>query len=108
MFERGKLGFIDPVTVQCCKLISYHDMAIVVVVGVITLVRFFLFRFLFGPKFYSGYTCPHIYSNNMVEFIWTVVPGIILCVLAYHSWLNLYCMEAGTKVDNFLKVIAHQ
>lgn len=56
----------------------------------------------------QGYGCRFKTKCNWLEFCWTLIPGLILCVLGYFSWENLYSMELTEKADYHLKVIGHQ
>nr|UPX89019.1 cytochrome c oxidase subunit 2 [Xyloredo sp. E88] len=106
--ESMKLGFIDPFTIECMNLITYHDLTMVIAVGVMVLVTFFLLAFLFSAFFLKGYSCSNMTKNNKVEIIWTTSPGFVLCFLAYLSWVNLYVMEVGLGSDYHLKVVGRQ
>nr|YP_010393061.1 cytochrome c oxidase subunit II [Xyloredo nooi]UPX88995.1 cytochrome c oxidase subunit 2 [Xyloredo nooi]UPX89007.1 cytochrome c oxidase subunit 2 [Xyloredo nooi] len=106
--ESMKMGFIDPFTAECGNLVSYHDLTMVVAVGVMVLVLFFLAGFLFFRFFLKGYGCSNLTKHNKVEIFWTTSPGVLLCFLAYLSWVNLYVMEVGLGSDYHLKVVGRQ
>nr|YP_010393176.1 cytochrome c oxidase subunit II [Teredothyra matocotana]UPX89338.1 cytochrome c oxidase subunit 2 [Teredothyra matocotana] len=108
MVESGKYGFLDPMTENCSRLISYHDMVMVVGVGVMAIVIYFLMFALYRQWFLTGYSCRFKTKCNWLEFCWTFIPGIILGVLGYFSWENLYLMELTDKADYHVKVTGHQ
>nr|UPX88970.1 cytochrome c oxidase subunit 2 [Xylophagaidae sp. E23]UPX88982.1 cytochrome c oxidase subunit 2 [Xylophagaidae sp. E81] len=107
MGESVKFGFLDPATHECQSLVSYHDLTMVVAVGVMAIVMFYLFVFLFSRGL-GGYTCSALTKHNDVEMLWTVSPGFLLGALASLSWVNLYVMEVGSESDFFAKVVARQ
>jgi len=49
-------------------------------------------------------------QSHHLEFIWTVIPMVILVFMAYPSLVMLYFMEAreGAGIDYHMKRIAHQ
>nr|YP_010393037.1 cytochrome c oxidase subunit II [Xylophaga oregona]UPX88899.1 cytochrome c oxidase subunit 2 [Xylophaga oregona]UPX88911.1 cytochrome c oxidase subunit 2 [Xylophaga oregona]UPX88923.1 cytochrome c oxidase subunit 2 [Xylophaga oregona]UPX88935.1 cytochrome c oxidase subunit 2 [Xylophaga oregona] len=108
MLETMKYGFIDPFSVECMNLVCYHDMSMVVVAGVMVLVSMFLFAFFAPGIFLGGYSCMNATKHNTLEILWTTVPGVFLCVLAYVSWVNLYMMEVGVGSDYHAKVVGRQ
>nr|YP_010393152.1 cytochrome c oxidase subunit II [Nototeredo knoxi]UPX89278.1 cytochrome c oxidase subunit 2 [Nototeredo knoxi] len=108
MVENGKLGFLDPMTENCSRLVSYHDMVMVVGVGVMLIVISFLAFALCRSWALEGYICRFKTKCNWLEFCWTLIPGLILAVVGYFSWENLYRMELTEKADYHVKVVGHQ
>lgn len=100
--------FPDPKTEVAKNLILYHDLTLVVCVGILVLVAWFLFLFLFKKIFFGGIINRSVHRNNFLEIVWTVSPSFILFVLGYISLLNLYHMELGDKRDHVVKVTGHQ
>nr|YP_010393007.1 cytochrome c oxidase subunit II [Xylonora corona]UPX88869.1 cytochrome c oxidase subunit 2 [Xylonora corona] len=107
MGETQKFGCVEPATLECMSLITYHDLTMVIAVGVMLIVGFFSAFFLF-PRLGGGYSCRNLTSHNKLEIFWTTSPGFILSFLAYLSWVNLYAMEGGAHPDYHAKVIGHQ
>nr|YP_010393128.1 cytochrome c oxidase subunit II [Lithoredo abatanica]UPX89230.1 cytochrome c oxidase subunit 2 [Lithoredo abatanica]UPX89242.1 cytochrome c oxidase subunit 2 [Lithoredo abatanica] len=108
MVEGGKYGFLDPMTENCSRLVSYHDMVMVVSVGVMLVVLWFLVFALYRRWLLAGYSCRFKTKCNWLEFCWTLIPGLILTVLGYFSWENLYLMEVTDKASYHVKVVGHQ
>nr|YP_010393104.1 cytochrome c oxidase subunit II [Dicyathifer mannii]UPX89158.1 cytochrome c oxidase subunit 2 [Dicyathifer mannii] len=108
MVEGGKYGFLDPMTENCSRLVSYHDMVMVVSVGVMFIVVYFLLFALYRQSLLSGYSCRFKTKCNWLEFCWTLIPGLVLIVLGYFSWENLYLMEVTDKASYHVKVVGHQ
>lgn len=108
MVQATKYGILDPITFNCRRLISYHDMVIVVGTAVMMIVVYFLLFAICRRWLLDGYSCRFKTKCNWLEFCWTLIPGGILGVLGYFSWENLYYMELTDKADYHVKVIGHQ
>nr|YP_010393116.1 cytochrome c oxidase subunit II [Kuphus polythalamius]UPX89194.1 cytochrome c oxidase subunit 2 [Kuphus polythalamius]UPX89206.1 cytochrome c oxidase subunit 2 [Kuphus polythalamius] len=108
MVQATKYGILDPMTFNCSRLISYHDMVMVVGTAVMMIVVYFLLFAICRRWLLDGYSCRFKTKCNWLEFCWTLIPGGILGVLGYFSWENLYYMELTDKADYHVKVIGHQ
>nr|YP_008082960.1 cytochrome c oxidase subunit II [Polycarpa mytiligera]CCO25739.1 cytochrome c oxidase subunit II [Polycarpa mytiligera] len=85
-----------------CSL--FHDYSLMLLCFI--LVGFVLFMEIIiytGSYFVKGYN-----SSDMLEFTWTVVPGLLLYSLGVPSLYLMYFMEGATKYDLTLKVVGHQ
>ncbi|MCC7259740.1 MAG: cytochrome c oxidase subunit II [Alphaproteobacteria bacterium] len=103
-----QLGFQQPVTPVMEQLEGLHDLLLVVITGITLFVMGLL-----------GYTCWRFSAkrnpvpsktthNTMIEVIWTVIPALILVVVAIPTFKLLYYMNSEPEADMTLKVIGHQ
>lgn len=104
----NQYGFNDPSTEMAGQLVIYHDLAMVVVVIVLTLVGWFLIVRLMSGAFFGGNLSRYIYKNEILETFWTVVPAIFLGGLGFVSLKNLYNIEVRGYVAHTVKVTGHQ
>nr|UTN43114.1 cytochrome c oxidase subunit 2 [Penenirmus auritus] len=82
---------------------SFHDHAMVVVLGISTLV-FQIFSFVLAGKQYTR----TVKSAEGLEVLWTVLPCIILLGLASPSLITLYLSDEVVNPLLTIKVIGHQ
>ena len=97
------MGFQDPGTQITEKLIWYHDLTLITMVGLSRGIRVFLVSF-----YLVRYWNKLIKKHEKVEFWWTFFPAIWLSILSYPSLRNLFKMERGSPVRLIVKVVGHQ
>ncbi len=90
------------------KIVSLHDL----VQYVIYITVFFVFALLVYVciKFKKqNNPTPSTTSHNMfIEIIWTVVPILVLIIIAVPSFKTLYYIEKNENTELTLKVVGHQ
>jgi len=96
--------FNESIGFYMAELDALHDYIMIVLVLIsylltVLLVRIFSAKFLWAT--FSG--------SQMLEFVWTVVPALILLSLAIPSLRLLYILDEGAGDHSFrIKVIGHQ
>ena len=85
---------------------SMHNFVLVIAVGifvfVVALLFYIIFRFRDNPK-------PSETSHNTwLEIFWTLIPCLIVFIMAVPSFKLLYLEENPPDADMTLKVLAHQ
>jgi cytochrome c oxidase subunit 2 len=101
-------GFQGPASPVMQKITEVHDMVMLIVfcigVFVISLVFYAIWRFRESknPK-------PAKFSHNTtLEIIWTIIPVLILIVIAIPTFKLIYYMDRVPQADMTVKVIGHQ
>lgn len=85
-----------------------HDFLMIILFGIVIVVLGLL-----------AYVClrfnarvnpvPNKFSHNvLIEVIWTIIPAIILVIIAVPSFRSLYYAEKAPKVDLTVKVVGYQ
>ena len=90
------------------QLVSYHELALVILVIVLCLVLRILLFFLYTRIFLNERMDLHFKGDESLEMGWSFSPSIALGILGYLSLKNLYSMEIVDKVDFCVKVTGHQ
>nr|AFU52745.1 cytochrome c oxidase subunit II [Amazona barbadensis barbadensis] len=102
MANRSQLGFQDASSPIMEELIEFHDHALMVALTICSLVLYLLTLMLMEK----------LSSNTVdaqeVELIWTILPAIVLILLALPSLQILYMMDEIDEPDLTLKAIGHQ
>nr|YP_009192133.1 cytochrome c oxidase subunit II [Phasianella solida]ALK03390.1 cytochrome c oxidase subunit II [Phasianella solida] len=103
MAQWGQLGFQDASSPLMESLISFHDSALLVLILIISLVAY-VAAFLMFNVFVSRF----VVEGQVLESVWTVLPGLILIFLALPSLRLLYLLDEVSSGGITLKTIGHQ
>ncbi|MBK8176229.1 MAG: cytochrome c oxidase subunit II [Rhodospirillales bacterium] len=88
---------------------EFHNLLLVIITAIVLLVLAILGYVIFRFNARSNPVPSQTAHNTLLEFVWTVVPVIILAVIAVPSITNLYySAQTPPKYDLTLKVTAHQ
>jgi cytochrome c oxidase subunit 2 len=109
-----QLGFQDPASPIMEGIIDFHNHLMVFLFGVVIFVCWLLFRCL-SYYLYQGnvqtslsYYDEYFTHSTILEVVWTIVPALILMVIAVPSFALLYSMEESIQPSLTLKVVGHQ
>ena len=103
-----QMGFQPAATPIMGMIDRFHDLLLIVV----TLITLFVLGLLvyvmwrFNEK--RNPTPSRVSHNTFVEVVWTVVPVIILVVIAVPSFRLLYAADTVPKADMTIKAVGHQ
>lgn len=102
MANHSQLGFQDASSPIIEELVEFHDHALIVALAICSLVLYLLTLILIEK----------LSSNTVdaqeVELIWTILPAIVLVLLALPSLQILYIIDEIDEPDLTLKAIGHQ
>nr|NP_777292.1 cytochrome c oxidase subunit II [Eudyptula minor]AAO23030.1 cytochrome c oxidase subunit II [Eudyptula minor] len=102
MANHSQFGFQDASSPIMEELVEFHDHALMVALAICSLVLYLLTLMLMEK----------LSSNTVdaqeVELIWTILPAIVLILLALPSLQILYMMDEIDEPDLTLKAIGHQ
>jgi cytochrome c oxidase subunit 2 len=103
-----KLNLQTPATALGVRIYDLHT--------IITVICVVIFIGVFGAMFYAvfkhrksvGHQAAHFHENTVVEVIWTLVPCVILIVMAVPATTALIEMRDTTQPDMTVKVTGYQ
>lgn len=103
-----QIGFQDPATPIMEGIINFHNhiMFFLVITGLF--VCWLLFRCCVLYSWENNPTVDNFTHSTKLEIIWTVVPALVLMVIAIPSFALLYSMDEMLDPAITLKVIGHQ
>ena len=107
--KEWQLGFQDPASQGMESIVWFHDYMLLPVITAIT--AFVLFLILYvcvkfrASKNKVASTTSH---NTTVEVLWTLIPCLILIVLAVPSFKLLYKQDTIPQADVTIKAIGYQ
>nr|BBH37230.1 cytochrome c oxidase subunit II [Priolepis cincta] len=103
MAHPSQLGFQDAASPVMEELLHFHDHALMIVFLISTLVLYIIVAMV-TAKFTNMY----ILDSQEIEIIWTVLPAIILILIALPSLRILYLMDEINSPHLTIKAIGHQ
>nr|QKI36950.1 cytochrome c oxidase subunit II [Podargus papuensis] len=102
MANQSQFGFQDASSPIMEELIEFHDHALMVALAICSLVLYLLTLMLL-EKLSSNAV-----DAQEVELIWTILPAIVLILLALPSLQILYMMDEIDEPNLTLKAMGHQ
>lgn len=103
-----QLGLQDPASPVKDQLDSFHNLLLVVIIGITLFVLALLVFVCLRFRASRNPTPTRTSHNTLLEVAWTVVPVIILIVIAVPSFRVLYFMERTPEAEMTLKVTGRQ
>jgi cytochrome c oxidase subunit 2 len=104
----GQIDLPKGVTIIAHELYDFHVKLLII----ITLITLFVFALLawVAVRYRKGaHPIPTRTTHNFtIEFIWTVVPVLILAFIAFPSFKLLYFMDRAEKPEMTVKITGHQ
>jgi len=85
------------------EIIFFHDQVMFILIIIITTVLWLIVKAL-GGKVYHRY----LVDGTLLEIVWTIVPAIILVLIAFPSLKLLYLMDEVMAPALTIKAIGHQ
>nr|YP_009944150.1 cytochrome c oxidase subunit II [Polioptila caerulea]QOD95994.1 cytochrome c oxidase subunit II [Polioptila caerulea] len=102
MANHTQLGFQDASSPIMEELMQFHDHALMVALAICSLVLYLLAHML-TEKLTSSTV-----NAQEIELVWTILPAMVLVMLALPSLRILYMMDEINEPDLTLKAIGHQ
>ncbi len=103
MASWGQLGLQEGISVTMELIVGFHDYIMVIMSAILVSVSY-----LFVMVSISAGLDKYITESHFLEFIWTLVPMIILLFMAFPSLYILYLTEDTCVSGCVVKVIGHQ
>ncbi len=103
-----QIGFQEAASPVMERLNSFHNLLLVIIfaiaIFVLLLLAYVLIRFRKSNNPVPSQTT----HNNLVEVVWTVIPIVVLIVIAVPSFRLLYYMDRTADAELTIKAIGHQ
>nr|BAV14593.1 cytochrome c oxidase subunit II [Premnas biaculeatus] len=103
MAHPSQLGFQDAASPVMEELLHFHDHALMIVFLISTLVLYIIVAMVT-----TKLTNKYILDSQEIEIIWTVLPALILILIALPSLRILYLMDEINDPHLTIKAIGHQ
>lgn len=106
--EPWQLGFQPAVTPVARDIHDLHDLLLTIIVAISLFVLALLVYVVLRFNEKNNPTPSRTSHHTVIEVLWTVVPVLILVVIAIPSFKLLYFMDRTEKPEMTLKAIGHQ
>lgn len=99
----SQFGFQDSASPLIEQLTFFHDHALIIIILITVLVGYFIISLIFNK-----YSNRYLLDGQAIEIIWTVLPAVILVILALPSLRLLYLIDEATEPRLTIKAVGHQ
>ena len=123
-----QFGFQDPATSLMEGIIDLHHDIMFFLIWIVVLVSFFIFEFVIGTINFKTLLSKNeqikssfnnielstsilpttIQHNTVLEIVWTLVPCLILLLIAVPSFSLLYAVEDLNIIESTIKIVGNQ
>jgi len=98
----------DPASVSMEGILSFNKHLLFLIIGIVLFIGWLLVYTVYSfRESNNSYSSQFVHSSPL-EFIWTLIPAIILLILAIPSFTLLYSMEENVEPELTVKIIGHQ
>ena len=107
--KKWQLGFQEPASQTMRDIVWFHDYMLLPIIVAISAFVLFLMAYAMVRFRASRNPNPSKRTHNvLVEIVWTLVPCLILIVMAVPSFKVLYSQDTIPKADLTIKAIGYQ
>nr|AFH37541.1 cytochrome c oxidase subunit II [Creteuchiloglanis kamengensis] len=103
MHTPSQLGFQDAASPMMEELLHFHDHALMIVFLISTLVLYIIVVMVT-----TKLTNKYILDSQEIEIVWTILPAVILILIALPSLRILYLMDEVNDPHLTVKAMGHQ
>nr|URF19452.1 cytochrome c oxidase subunit II [Galatheanthemum sp. MT-2020] len=101
--EPWQLDLQDAANPVMEEIIFFHDQVMFILIIIITTVIWLIVKALSGKAYHR-----YLVDGTLLEIVWTIVPAIILVLIAFPSLKLLYLMDEVMDPALTIKAIGHQ
>lgn len=106
--ENWQTHFQEAASVQMERFVDFHHMLLIIIICVVVFV-FLLLIYTCVRYHHKNNPVPSKFTHNVgIEILWTIIPCIILIVIAIPSFKLLYYVDTVGKMDMTIKVTGRQ
>ena len=107
--KEWQLGFQNPASGGMRDIVNFHDKLLLPIIIAITVFVLFLMLYACVRFRASANPNPSKRTHNVtVEILWTLIPCLILIVMAVPSFKILYKQDTIPKADLTIKAVGYQ
>jgi cytochrome c oxidase subunit 2 len=106
--ENWAMGFQPPATVGMVEIENFHDLLLVIIVAITLFVTVLLAYVMWRFRASRNPTPSQTSHNTLIEVLWTIIPVIILVIIAIPSFNLLYFLDRTEEAEMTVKANGHQ
>lgn len=103
-----ELNMQDAVTPVAESMHSFHNLLLPIIIGISLLVLVLLLYVMWRFREKANPVPSKTSHNTLIEILWTVLPIIILVIIAVPSFRLLYFGDKAANAEMTLKIVGHQ
>lgn len=107
-FAEYALNFQKPATPVAQRILELHNLILLICFVIFVVVFAFMFYSIYAHRKSKGYKAAKFHDNARLEVVWTVIPFLILVVMAVPSTATLVDMYDVSKSDMTVKITGYQ
>ena len=106
--ENWQTHFQEAASVAMEHFVSFHHLLLIIIISVVVFV-FVLLAYTCIRFHHKNNPIPSKFTHNVgIEILWTIVPCILLIIIAIPSFKLLYYVDTVGKMDMTVKVVGRQ
>nr|YP_009501946.1 cytochrome c oxidase subunit II [Pariaconus pele]AWU49014.1 cytochrome c oxidase subunit 2 [Pariaconus pele] len=98
-----KLSLYDSASPLMEQLFMFHDYSMLIITTILSVVSFLMIKMMMNVN-----TSNMMLENQLIELVWTLIPTIILSLIALPSLHLLYIMDELQNPVLTIKIMGHQ
>jgi len=98
----------EPVTPIMDTLYDFHHFLLIIEGGIVLLVAALLVFVIIRFRAHKNPEPSPVAHNTLLEMVWTIIPGLIILVIAVPSFKLLWMMDVTPKSELTIKAIGNQ
>ena len=106
--EAWQLGFQDPATRCMESMIDFHNLIMVVLIIIGFFGLWMLYKVFDSFDESKSSVSEKFTHSSVLEIVWTIIPAVILMLIAMPSFNLLYSLDEVIDPTMTLKIIGHQ
>lgn len=106
--ETWQLNIQDPATPAAEGMLFFHNYLIFFLIAISFFVFWMLAKVIFSFNEHSNPVVQKFTQSSALEIIWTVLPAVILILIAIPSFALLYSLDELVDPSVTLKIVGHQ
>jgi cytochrome c oxidase subunit 2 len=103
-----QLGFQEAVTPVMHQVVAFNDLLMMIITAIFIVVVALLFYTMYRFSAKRNPEPSKTTHNTIIEVIWTVIPIMILIVIAIPSFKLLYFQDRTVDAEMTIKAVGHQ
>lgn len=104
--EFWQVGFQEEATPIQAGIIDFHNKTMYYLIIILSIVTYAIFARIFSNRSINWYRSFN--HSTIIELLWTILPGVILVIIAIPSLKLLYALDDLTHPDVTLKATGAQ
>jgi len=106
--ERWQISLQDPATPSMEGMISFHNYIMIFLIAIGVFVLWMLYKVVNDFNATSHPVAEKFTHSTLLEVVWTILPAVILMIIAVPSFGLLYSLDELIDPTITLKIVGHQ